>query len=43
MKQKCQIPDDPKQKLEKEKNRLAKTIAQLQQRLDYVEETLASM
>lgn len=43
MKQKCQTPDDPKRKLEKEKNRLAKTIAQLQQRLDYVEETLASM
>lgn len=43
MKQKCQTSDDPKTKLEKEKNRLAKTINQLQQRLEYVEETLATM
>ena len=43
MKQKSQQPEDPRSKLEKEKNRLAKTIAQLQQRLDFVEETLASM
>ncbi|MCR5612705.1 hypothetical protein [Treponema sp.] len=43
MKQKAQQTDDPRSKLEKEKNRLAKTIAQLQQRLDFVEETLASM
>ncbi len=35
--------DDKKTKLEKEKNRLAKTIAQLQQRLEYVEESLASL
>jgi len=35
--------DDPKIKLEKEKNRLEKTIAQLTQRLEYVEESLASM
>ena len=34
---------DPKSKLEKEKNRLEKTIAQLTQRLEYVEESLASM
>lgn len=43
MKQKCQKTLDPKEKLEKEKNRLSKTIAQLQQRLDFVEESLASM
>lgn len=35
--------DDPKVKLEKEKNRLEKTIAQLTQRLEFVEESLASM
>ncbi|MCQ2611324.1 MAG: hypothetical protein MJ169_06190 [Treponema sp.] len=35
--------EDKRSKLEKEKNRLAKTIAQLQQRLDYVEESLANM
>lgn len=34
---------DPKDKLEKEKNRLEKTIAQLTQRLEYVEESLANM
>jgi len=34
---------DPKTKLEKEKNRLEKTIAQLTQRLEYVEESLASL
>ena len=43
MKNKCQSETDPKQKLEKEKNRLTKTIAQLQQRLEVVEESLASM
>ena len=43
MKNKCQSETDPKQKLEKEKNRLTKTIAQLQQRLEFVEESLASM
>lgn len=35
--------EDPKSKLEKEKNRLEKTIAQLTQRLEYVEESLASL
>lgn len=35
--------DDPKEKLEKEKNRLEKTIASLQQRLQYVEETLETL
>lgn len=35
--------DDPKTKLEKEKNRLEKTIAQLTQRLELVEESLASL
>ena len=34
---------DPKTKLEKEKSRLEKTIAQLTQRLEYVEESLANM
>ncbi len=34
---------DPKAKLEKEKSRLEKTIAQLTQRLEYVEESLASL
>ena len=34
---------DPKSRLEKEKNRLEKTIAQLTQRLEMVEESLASM
>lgn len=34
---------DPKTKLEKEKSRLEKTIAQLTQRLEYVEESLASL
>lgn len=43
MKQKCQEPVDKKTKLEKEKNRLNKTIAQLQQRLDFVEEALATL
>ena len=43
MKQKASEPVDQRTKLEKEKNRLAKTIAQLQQRLDFVEETLASL
>ena len=35
--------DDPKSKLEKEKVRLEKTIAQLTQRLELVEESLASL
>jgi hypothetical protein len=35
--------DDPKTKLEKEKSRLEKTIAQLQQRLEYVEDALGTM
>jgi len=45
MKQKSaqQRGDDPKMKLEKEKSRLEKTIAQLTQRLEYVEESLASL
>lgn len=34
---------DPKTKLEREKTRLEKTIAQLTQRLEYVEESLASL
>lgn len=34
---------DPKTKLEREKSRLEKTIAQLTQRLEYVEESLASL
>jgi len=42
MKQKAS-GDDPKEKLEKEKNRLEKTIASLQQRLQYVEETLETL
>lgn len=42
MKQKA-LSEDPKEKLEKEKNRLEKTIASLQQRLQYVEETLDSL
>ena len=35
--------EDPKTKLEREKSRLEKTIAQLTQRLEYVEESLASL
>jgi hypothetical protein len=35
--------EDPKMKLEKEKNRLSKTIESLQQRLQYVEESLANL
>ena len=35
--------NDPKTKLEKEKSRLEKTIAQLTQRLEYVEESLANL
>ena len=35
--------NDPKTKLEREKSRLEKTIAQLTQRLEYVEESLASL
>lgn len=34
---------DPRTKLEKEKSRLEKTIAQLTQRLEYVEESLANL
>ncbi|MBP5251872.1 MAG: hypothetical protein J6Z17_05615 [Treponema sp.] len=34
---------DPKEKLEKEKARLTKTISELQTRLEYVEESLASL
>lgn len=45
MKQKSseQKGTDPKTKLEKEKNRLEKTIAQLTQRLEIVEESLANL
>lgn len=45
MKQRSAIArnDDPKIRLEKEKVRLEKTIAQLTQRLEYVEEILANM
>lgn len=35
--------DDPKSKLEKEKARIEKTIAQLQERLEYVEDALGNM
>ncbi|MBQ0050877.1 MAG: hypothetical protein KBT11_02300 [Treponema sp.] len=35
--------EDPKSKLEKEKNRLTKTIEALQQRLQYVEESLENL
>jgi len=38
-----QRSEDPRGKLEKEKSRLEKTIAQLTQRLEYVEESLASL
>ena len=40
---KAKSADDPKSKLEKEKSRLEKTIAQLSQRLEYVEESLANL
>ncbi len=43
MKQKSNQTEDPREKLEKEKNRLEKTIAQLQQRLEFVEESLENM
>lgn len=45
MKQKAQeaAKADPRSKLEKEKNRLEKTIAQLSQRLEYVEEAIANL
>ena len=45
MKQKARASqaDDPKTKLEKEAKRLRKTIEQLQQRLEYVEESLGNM
>ena len=45
MKQKSAQADgtDPKSRLEREKSRLEKTIAQLTQRLEYVEESLANM
>ena len=34
---------DPKEKLEKERARLTRTISELTQRLEYVEESLASL
>ncbi|MCR5288709.1 MAG: hypothetical protein K6E51_01810 [Treponema sp.] len=43
MKKKAAPEADPKTKLEKERDRLSKTIAQLTQRLELVEESLASM
>lgn len=45
MKQKSRAAqdDDPKTKLEREAKRLRKTIEQLQQRLEYVEESLGNM
>jgi hypothetical protein len=43
MKRKASGEEDPKTKLEKEKQRLSKTIAQLTQRLEFVEESLANM
>jgi hypothetical protein len=43
MKRKSEEGSDPKTKLEKEKERLSKTIAQLTQRLEYVEESLAQL
>lgn len=45
MKQKAMMArqEDPKSKLEREKSRLEKTIAQLTQRLEIVEENLASL
>lgn len=42
MKKKAQTAD-PKKKLEKERDRLTKTISELTQRLEYVEESLAGM
>lgn len=42
MKKKCK-ETDPKEKLEKEKQRLEKTINELQTRLEFVEESLANM
>ena len=35
--------DDPKAKLEKERNRLEKTIAALQQRLQFIEESIENL
>lgn len=45
MRQKAQSTkqSDPKEKLEKEKNRLERTIDQLSKRLEFVEESLASL
>ena len=40
---KCSSSNDPRSKLEKEKNRLTKTIEALQQRLQYVEESLENL
>jgi hypothetical protein len=37
------LSDDPKSKLEREKARIEKTILQLQQRLEYVEDALGNM
>ena len=39
----CSKSDSPKEKLEKEKSRLEKTIHQLSQRLEFVEESLANL
>ena len=43
MMKKKAVSIDPKEKLEKEKKRLEKTISELSTRLEYVEETLASL
>lgn len=43
MKQKAAKESDPKTKLEKERLRLTKTISELTHRLEYVEESLASL
>lgn len=43
MRRKSNEENDPKAKLEKEKNRLEKTIEALQQRLQFVEESLENM
>ncbi|MBQ3671139.1 MAG: hypothetical protein II921_06635 [Treponema sp.] len=43
MKRKSSEGNDPRTKLEKEKNRLEKTIEALQQRLQYVEESLENL
>lgn len=43
MKRKANVTVDPKEKLEKEKQRLTKTINELEKRLEVVEESLANM